>query len=186
MITEICGRIDVALEDLPVTAKCRDAFLNAGAAGVEQADDRRARLHGEILNLHDLLRMRLAERAAEHREVLGEGEDGAAVDGAPAGDDAVPRNLGLLHAELGRAVLDEHVELLERALVHQELHALAGGELAALVLRFDAGRAAAGTGAGATTRELVDDVLHGSTLPGSACALVTLPPPADRARWWQP
>ena len=49
----------------------------------------------------------------------------------------------LVHAEVGRAVLDEHVELLERALVHQELQALARGELAALVLRLDARLAAA-------------------------------------------
>src|SRR5258708_32668642 len=132
--------------------------------------------------------MGLAQRAAEHREILGEGEDGAAVDGAPAGDHAVARNLGLLHAELGRTVLDEHVELLERALVHQELHALARGELAALVLRLDAGGPAAGAGAGAALRELVYDVLHVSTLP---CALMlryalVMPPPADRACWWRP
>jgi hypothetical protein len=35
-------------------------------------------------------------------------------------------------------VLDEHVELLERVLVHQKLDALARGQLAALVLRLDA------------------------------------------------
>ena len=33
------------------------------------------------------------QRAAEHGEVLGEHEDGAAVDGAPAGDDAVAGDL---------------------------------------------------------------------------------------------
>ncbi|XUJ34502.1 hypothetical protein ACQ5SK_47595 [Bradyrhizobium japonicum] len=35
-------------------------------------------------------------------------------------------------------MLDEHVELLERSLVEQELDALARGQLAAGVLRFDA------------------------------------------------
>ena len=58
------------------------------------------------------------------------------------------------------AVLDEHVELLERALVHQELDALARGELAALVLRLDARLAAAEPRAGAPGFELVEDVLH--------------------------
>ncbi len=43
-----------------------------------------------------------------------------------------------LHAELGAAVLDVHIELLEGAFVEQELDALACGELAALMLRFDA------------------------------------------------
>ena len=37
--------------------------------------------------------MRLRERAAEHGEVLGEQVDGAAVDGAPAGDHAVAGDL---------------------------------------------------------------------------------------------
>ena len=41
------------------------------------------------------------------------------------------------------AVLDEHVELLERALVEQQLDALARGQLAALVLGLDARLAAA-------------------------------------------
>ena len=49
----------------------------------------------------------------------------------------------LLHAEVDAAVLDEHVELLERALVEQQLDALARGQLAALVLRLDALLAAA-------------------------------------------
>ena len=58
------------------------------------------------------------------------------------------------------AVLDEHVELLERVLVHQELDALARGELAALVLRLDAPLAAAAARAVAALFELVDNVLH--------------------------
>ena len=104
--------------------------------------------------------MGLGQRAAEHGEVLGEHKRLAAVDGAPAGDDAVARHLGLLHAEFGRAVLDEHVEFLERALVEQELDALARGQLAAGVLRLDALLAAAELGAGAPFFEGVQDVFH--------------------------
>src|SRR5262249_50190242 len=58
---------------------------------------------------------------------------------------------------------DEHVEFLERALVHEELHALARRELAALVLRLDARRSASGPGAGAPLLKLVENVLHGET-----------------------
>ncbi len=82
--------------------------------------------------------MRLRERAAEHGEILGEHKRFAAVDGAPAGDDAVTRNLGLLHAEFGRAVFDEHVEFLKTALVEQEFDAFPRRQLAAGVLRLDA------------------------------------------------
>ncbi len=137
------GGDHVALEHLAIAAERGDALLDARAAGVEQADDGRPRPHRHVLHLHDLLRVRLRQRAAEHGEVLGEQIDRAAVDGAPAGDDAVAGDLLRLHAELGGAVLDEHVELLERALVEQQLDAFARGQLAALVLRLDALVAAA-------------------------------------------
>ena len=71
-----------------------------------------------------------------------------------------PAIFGLLHAEVVGAVLDEHVELLEGVLVHQELDALARGELAALVLRVDAPFAAAAARAVAAFFEPVDNVLH--------------------------
>src|SRR6185437_1543893 len=84
----------------------------------------------------------------------------AAVDRPPAGDDAVTGNFLLLHAELVGAVLDEHVELLERALVEQELDALAGGQLAALVLGLDAPFATAQPGLRPPRLQPVEDVLH--------------------------
>src|SRR6185437_6738404 len=93
-------------------------------------------------------------------KVLGEDEGLPAVDGAPAGDDAIARHPGLLHAEFDRAVLDEHVELLERALVEQELDPLAGRQFAAGMLRIDALYAAAKLGARAPFLEGVQDVLH--------------------------
>ncbi len=154
------GGDHIALEHLAVTAERGDAFLDAGAAGIEQADDRRAGAHRHVLDLDDLLRVRLRQRAAEHGEILGEGEDGAAVHGAEAGDDAVAGDLRFLHAEIVGAMLDEHVELLERVAVHQQLDALARGELAALVLRLDALFAAAAARAGATCFELVENVFH--------------------------
>ncbi len=104
--------------------------------------------------------MGFRQRAAEHREVLGEHEGLAAVDGAPAGDHAIARHLGLFHAELDRAMLHEHVEFLERALVEQKLDALPRGQLAAAVLRLDPLLAAPQFGAGATGFELFDDILH--------------------------
>ena len=49
--------------------------------------------HRHVLDLDDLLRVRFRQRAAEHGEILGEGKDGATVDGAEAGDDAVAGDL---------------------------------------------------------------------------------------------
>ena len=67
-------------------------------------------------------------------EVLGKGEDRPAVHLAEAGDDAVRRDLDLLHAEVDRAVGDEHIGFLEGPGVEKEVQALPGGELAAGVL----------------------------------------------------
>jgi hypothetical protein len=66
-----------------------------------------------------------------------------------AGDHAVAGHLLLGHAEVGAAVLDEHVPFLEGALVQQQLQPLARGELALGVLRVDA---AAGRHPGARPR----------------------------------
>ena len=132
------GGQHVAQEHLAVAAERRHALLDARPAGIEQADDGGAVLQRHVLDLHDLLGVRIRQRAAEHREVLGEHVDDAAVDGAPARDHAVAGDLGLLHAEVVAAVLHVHVELLEGVLVHQEIDALARGELAAFVLGIDA------------------------------------------------
>ena len=102
------------------------------------------------------------ERAAEHREVLAEDIDLPAVDRAPAGDHAVAGEARRRHAEVGAAVGDEHVELLEAALVEQHLEPLARGELALGVLRGDPLLAAAQPGLGAPRLELVEDILHAS------------------------
>ena len=195
-MTLICGMtpeaMHVALEHLAVAAERGDALLDARAAGVEQADDGRARLHRHVLHLDDLLRVRLGERAAEHGEVLGEQIDGAAVDRAPAGDHAVAGDLGLLHAEFVGAVLDEHVELLERALVEQEFDALARGQFAALVLGLDAGLAAAQPRLVAPLLQPVEDVFH-EPLPvrrqirrAKGHTTAASPPRPFGARWASP
>ena len=57
-----------------------------------------------------------------------------AVDPAVAGDHAVAGHHLLVHAEVGAAVRDQLVDLLERARVEQQLHALARRQLAGLVL----------------------------------------------------
>jgi hypothetical protein len=124
----------VALEDLGIAAQRGHAFLDARAAAVVQADDRRADLHRLVHHLADLLGVRFAQRAAEDGEVLAEHEDQAAVDHAVAGDDAVAGDLVVGHAEVGAAVLDEHVPLFEAAFVEQQFQPLARGELALGVL----------------------------------------------------
>jgi hypothetical protein len=118
-------------------------------------------MHGLVHDLTDFLGVGLGQGTAEHGEILAKDEDQAAVDGAVADHHAVAGHLVLAHAEVAAAMLDEHVPLLEGAFVEQNLDALAGGELALLVLRLDPARAAAGAGPFALFLELADDVLHG-------------------------
>src|SRR5690606_3002414 len=106
-------------EDLAVLAERDDTLLDARTARVEHADDRDADLHRVVHDLDDLLAGDLAERAAEHGEVLRVDGDLAAVDRARPGDDRVAVRPRLRHPEGGRAVADELVELDEGAVVEE-------------------------------------------------------------------
>lgn len=104
---------------------------------IVQADHRRADLHRSVHDLADLLRVPLAQRAAEHGEILAEHEHQPAVDRARSSDHAIARNDLILHAEIDAIMLDIHVEFLERSLVEQDLEPLPRGQLALGVLRGD-------------------------------------------------
>ena len=119
------GCAGVQAEDLAVLAECDHALLDAGAAGVEHADDRDAAAERELHDLDDLLAGDLAERSAEGGEVLGVDRDRAAVDRADAGDDGIAVGAGLVHAERRGAVADVLVEFDEAAGVDEQLDALA-------------------------------------------------------------
>ena len=127
----------VAEEDVGVAAQADHALLDAGAAGVVDADERAAHLHREVHDLDDLLGEDLAQAAAEDGEVLAEEEDLAAVDRAVAGDDAVaqgrlssrPKPWARWRANMSSST--------KRARVEQQVDALAGGQLAARVLALD-------------------------------------------------
>src|SRR5439155_15716697 len=140
----------------------------ARAPGVVEADDRRAHLHGRVHDLADLPRVRLRERAAEDGEVLGEDEHRAPVDPARAGDHPVAGNSLVLHAEVVTLMDDEAIDLGERALVAQELDALAGGLLPGLVLAADALIASGQLGFGLTAVQLVETLLEGHQSSTSA------------------
>lgn len=63
--------------------------------------------------------MRFAERAAEHPEIVGVNEHRPIVYRAPAGYHPVAVRAFGLHAEAGRAMAPQRLDLLERALVEQ-------------------------------------------------------------------
>src|ERR1035437_7623077 len=82
------GRERVAQEDLGVAAEGNHALLNTRPAGVVETDHGRAVFHRQVHHLADLLGVRRAQRAAEHREVLREDVHETAVDTTEAGDHA--------------------------------------------------------------------------------------------------
>ena len=153
------GRVDVAAEDLAVEPERDHTLLDARATGVVEPDDGAADLHREVHDLGDLLAEDLAERPAEDGEVLREDRDGAPVDGAVAGDDAVAVGPVRVLAEGDRAVPGVLVHLDERALVEEHREALAGGLLAACVLLLDGPL-------GAGVRDLADAPLEVGELAG--------------------
>ena len=150
------AREDVALEDLAEAGQGVDAFLDAGAAGVVQADAGRAVADCEVHDLADLLGHGLGQRTAADGEILGKDIDQAAVNRAAAGHDAVAVRMALVHAEVRAAVLDEHVVFFETAFVEKEGQTLARREFTLFVLRFYALFAAAETGFGPALNEFGD------------------------------
>src|SRR6185312_13536221 len=75
------------------------------------------------------------------------------------------RNLLALHAEVGRAMLDEHVVFLERAGIEQHVDALARRQLALGVLRLDAALPAARSRRRPTPLKLFQHLWHSETGP---------------------
>jgi hypothetical protein len=126
--------LDVAPEDLGVAGQGDHALLDAGPAGVVDADAGHPHLQRQVHDLADLLGHDLAQGAAEDGEVLGEQADPAPPDGAVAGDHPVAGDAPPVHPERGRPVDGQHVGLDEAAGVEQAVDPLPGRQLALVVL----------------------------------------------------
>jgi len=106
-------------------------------------------------------------RARHHGEVVGGDRTGAAVDVAPAGDDAVGGRLDAVHRALGKVWTGVNADLDEGPRVAEQVEPLARGQLAALVLLGDLLLAAAELGLFAARVEVLGQGLH----PGLLAAL---------------
>jgi hypothetical protein len=143
-MTLICATgLCVAPEEFAVGGERVDAFLNARADGVVEADDGHAAVDGHVHEFGDLLSLRFRERSAEHGEVLRVHRHFATVDLAEADDDAVAGMTLRVHAEVAVAMFHVGIDLLKGAFIQQAGEAFARGELALDVLRFDASLTAA-------------------------------------------
>ena len=137
-MTLICGmtpdRLHIAPEDFGIAAQAAHAFLNAGAAGIDEADDGHAVAQRQIHDAANLVALHFAERAAVDREVLRVHVYRAAINLAVAGDHAFAQKL--LSGEAGFITLagNERFEFVERAVIEQPFQAFTRGELAFGVL----------------------------------------------------
>ena len=114
------------------------AFLDAGSAGIVDADDGRAVLHGQVHHLADFFAEGSAQGTAVDGEILGKDVYQAAVDQAVSRHHAVARKLFLFHAEIRAPVGDETVEFFKRARVQQQFDAFPGRQFTFFMLRIDA------------------------------------------------
>ncbi len=103
-------------------------------------------MQGQVHHLADLHGLSLGEGAAKDGKVLSVDTDPASVNLAVASHHAVAQNLLLSHAEIGGAVGDERINLLESAFIEQQGQPFAGRQLALGVLSLDALCSSAETG----------------------------------------
>src|SRR4029079_5194921 len=157
-------RDDISFEHFAVSRERTYTFLDPNPARIEQPNTRCTVLHRHVRYRADLLGVPLGGGAAEHGEVLGEDIGHAAIDRAPTGDDAVPRETVLVGVEIGVAVFDEHVKFFERIGVEKQLDALSRGQLAAGVLRCNSRFTPAQSGSAAAFVESLKDLFHGANL----------------------
>ena len=124
----------VAQKDVAVGGQAQYPFLDAGPARVVEPDHGATGLDRQVQHLADLLANGLRKRAAHHGEVLGKGENLAALHLAVAGDHRVAQHLAVGHAEVGGPVGDKGIQFFERPLVHEQVQPLAGGQFTPAVL----------------------------------------------------
>lgn len=128
------GRPGIPGEDLAVAGGGVDPLVETASAGVDQADQRAAGLHGQLLHGNDFGRMHLSHGTAQYRKVLGVHIDPPAVDQAVSCRYALPRRLLFVHAQHMAAVLDKGPDFHEGPRVQQQLQPLPGCQLAVGVL----------------------------------------------------
>ena len=112
--------------------------MNARAARVFEPDHWHSRLDSQIHHLADFLRVGFGETAPKHGEVLGKQIHWPTIDQGVTSHYAVPQDLLFPHSKVRATVGHIPIEFHKRPLIHQEVDALTGGELAFLVLYIDA------------------------------------------------
>jgi hypothetical protein len=78
----------------------------------------------------------LAQRASKDRKVLRKHKDKATINGTIPSDDRVTQRASVLDAKTHGPVRDQHAQLSEAPGIQEQIKALAGSQLAGLMLPF--------------------------------------------------
>ena len=135
-LRNIAGSAHIIVENVAVSGQRVDAFLDARAAGIVDADQRAAGVYRSFDDVGDFLSVQKAERSALQRKILGIYGHLSAVDGPESGDDAVVGDVFSLHSEFRTVMPDAGINFRKRTGVEQRLNPFDGMQLAPFVLFF--------------------------------------------------
>ena len=109
--------LDVTVENFTISIKAVNAFLDARAAAIVDADHGYAGIHGQIHHTGNFFSGNFTERTAHHGEILRVNADFSTVDGSETSNHTVTGDLTLVQTEIGVAVFHQAVDFLEGSLI---------------------------------------------------------------------
>ena len=130
-----CGRI--IHEDAAKTGQSIDAFLDAGTAGVIDADDRGSHLQSHFLHLGNLMGVHFTKGSAFNGKIFGIGKDQSAPYRTVAGNDAVAGDFFFLQTEMSTAMMDKLPHFRKAAFIKQLGQPFRGPSTFLFMLRID-------------------------------------------------
>jgi len=143
------GVLGVAPEDFGISAQAANTFLDARPTGVNQANNGSAVAHRQVHHLADLVGLHFTQRTALDSKILGIDVHRPPINPAKASDHAIAGGFVRLGAGFIVPLDDKGFHLLEGAGVQQDVHPLAGSQLALGMLGSNSFFAAALAGFGA-------------------------------------
>lgn len=126
------GSRRIVHKDAAETGQGIDAFLNAGAAGIVDANDRGSHLEGHFLHLGNLMGVHFTKGSAFNGKIFGIGKDQSAPYRTVAGNDAVAGDFFFLQTEMSTAMMDKLPHFRKAAFIKQLGQPFAGCQLSFL------------------------------------------------------
>lgn len=132
------GILRIAAEYFGIATQRADSLLDAGAARVNQTDDRHAVANGQIHHPTDFLGVHFAQRAAIDRKILRVDVNGTSANLVIAGDNAITQVTFCRKIHLIALMGNIRLQFVKRAGVKKHLNALAGRVFAPGMLTINA------------------------------------------------